>query len=242
MAAKKVPLGHDDQGRPIWAKGAHGRPVCGAKLRSREGVCQSEFRLPNGRCKASGHGGRSTGPPIRQDAKPETVRRRHRSLLYQRLKIADRADAAREDPDIKSHLENIAAIEALITAEAEGNFSPPGDLWVMAGELYDKGIKKQDKAAMVELGRILKSGLAANAVIERMVGLMEQQRRHIDSEAKREAQLQTTMSAREVEFIFEQLFAIVSEEVTDPKIRFAIGRRLSHLLGPEAQPAADGAG
>ena len=59
---KEKPVGTDQEGRPIFGYGPHGRPVCFAHRTGQPGLrCGSEHRFPNGRCKM--HGGMSPKNP-----------------------------------------------------------------------------------------------------------------------------------------------------------------------------------
>lgn len=228
MPKKIPPHGFDDQGRPIWALGTkHGRPVCGHKI-SEGKFCQSEVRLDNGRCKHAGRGGR----PLKENATPETIKRRPGRLkLYKTLKLFERAEEARQDEELKSHRENVVLLEALIRSEGEEDMGPPRELWDQAQQLYESAVKEGNTASLIELGSVLAKGVESAARIDRLLELMDHQRRHREAEDKRELKLQTNLNAREVDLVVKSLLAAIHDEVKDPNVRLAIGLRFARLSG-----------
>ena len=235
---KKPPFGFDDSGRPIWAKNDKGIAICGAVRRGH--LCKITSLYPNGRCHR--HGGPGTGAPIVNG---------NRSKLWKQLGIAKHAKAAFEDPELTSHRANIATIEGLIVAEA-ANIEPGRLFWESATALYRRAVEDKEatieekRNALKELGAVLDAGRSREQSVERILGLMDQQRRHRDSESKREALVDQTISGRQAQGLITAIVVILKEEIGDSDLLSRIGRRLVRLLGETpgraALPAGDDSG
>jgi hypothetical protein len=66
---------------------------------------------------------------------------------------------------------------------------------------------------------------------ERLLELMEHQRRHKEAEHRREQALDQGISARQLDAIVGSLLTIIFEEVTDSGIQRRIGQRFARLFG-----------
>jgi len=181
--------------------------------------CQVTRLYPNGRCHR--HGGPATGAPIVSGS---------RSKLWKQLGIAKHARAALDDPELTSHRANIATIEALILAEG-ASIEPGRTFWESATSLYRRAVDDRDAGALRELGAVLAAGQSREQSVDRILGLMDQQRRHRDSEVKREAIVDQTISGRQAQSLITAIVVILKEEIGDADLLSRIGRRLVRLLG-----------
>jgi hypothetical protein len=204
---------------PIWARNKDGKPTCGRITNSTKKPCRSTvLDRKTGRCFAAGHGGgekRKGGRPHTDTPSPTTIRRRERALKA--IGIFDLAEQARHDPEILEHRDNIIFIDALIQAKAEG-LVPPLESWQRASELYKEALTGGNATALKELGGVLADGLKGAETIEEIVQLMEHQRKHRESEMRREAQLAGSLNPREANWVILQLLAILKKVVTDQQI------------------------
>ena len=168
-----------------------------------------------------------------------------RSKLWKQLGIGAHAKAALDDPELTSHRTNIATIEGLILAEA-GNIEPGRLFWESATALYKQAVEGRDASALRELGEVLAAGKSREQSVQRILSLMDEQRRHRDSEIKREAIVDQTISGRQAQGLITAIVVILKEEIGDSDLLSRIGRRLVRLLGEtpgrRALPAGDDAG
>lgn len=225
MPKKEPPHGYDDRKRPIWAIGTHGRPVCGHKTRAGT-PCQREDRLDNGRCHRSGKGGR----PFSENPKPATLKQRGRTKLYRSLGILTNVEGALQDEALVGHRENIALLDGLMIATGAGT-EIPSDIWERALKLYHSAVKQGNTADLIELGKTLEAGLTNSQAREAVAVLSDLQRKHIDSEIKREAQLEMNLTFRQAQAFGVQVVDAVKLEVHDPAILRAIAIRIARVLG-----------
>lgn len=207
---------------PIYAYAPDGvTPVCGRIAKSGQ-PCQSKIlNRENGRCGAKGHGGKSTGRPIVHG---------HRSKVLASIGLGEKAQAILSDSELKSHRDNILLYEIALQTTIEQGLPTEAD-WKDAIALYRQAIDEQNKSALLDLGKKLESGLESAKRLTTALNLADKQRLHIESEAKREADLQTNLNARQANALVAALVAAVQEEeeITDA-IRRRIQTRLVRLL------------
>lgn len=213
-------LGYDEQGRPIFGYGKHGRPVCFSLKRVTHQRCMSEVRCPNGRCK--NHGGvHPEGPAHSQ----------YRTGLYAHSlghsALGRKFRAAAEDTNYL-HLQNEMAINAVEIATIMQNISGGFDekQWVEAvkiaegmekiifGEdfcnLVETFTKKDDETRQLkrwsERFSILMHTGANQAKIFKQAGeAIERRRRLVESEIKRETIAKNSMTTEEVMTLFNHI-------------------------------------
>src|SRR5215208_3763340 len=94
-----------------------GAPTCGAKLRKREGVCQSKILYPNGRCKL--HGGPSPSGIAASNFKHGQHIRYWR--FFEGLGLLDLAERALEDQvDVKDSTDAMVLLQLRVFSLLEG--------------------------------------------------------------------------------------------------------------------------
>ena len=217
--AKKAPE-YSPEGKPIWGRNEKGQPICYRKKSKKNGggYCRSTILCANGRCRSAGHGGDAPGRPPTHGG---------RSAALAGLKLAEKFNTVVKDPELNSHRDNMATLEVLIQARLE-QASPPAQLWARAIELYDLALSESQNCvqALRDLGPILHAGQISEESIAEAVQLMDHQRRHKLAESKREAELETTMSARQANAFMIAVMSIVKEEVPDLDIRARIAERV----------------
>lgn len=220
---KPKPLRHLPNGMPVWGENAQGVPVC-FKRRKSGGHCMNTFLNPhNGRCGTPGHGGRkgkSGGAPILNGI---------RSKALTSVELAEKVAIAEQDPKIASHEANIALLEGIIQQTLEG-VRAPVDFWQSAIGLHGRAQNGDDRA-MHELGELLAQGLSAESRVTAAVSLAEKQRRHKESEAKRRADIESNLTARQAQWLVTALIAAIeNEDELTLVCRRRIQARLAGLL------------
>lgn len=220
---RRPPHENDSSGRPIFGRNEAGEPICNAILtgRASRGTgarCQRTQLFPNGRC--ASHGGRNTGRPVVHGG---------RSAALAGLRLAEKFAEALADPELASHRENIATLQVLINERLD-SAAPTAELWNRATILYREAMKGSVDA-LKELGPVLEQGADTAERIDQAARLMDEQRKHKVAEARREADLEMTMTLRQGNAFVAALVQAVEEELPDAELRRRIGRRLSALLG-----------
>jgi hypothetical protein len=104
--------------------------------------------------------------------------------LARTLESAEVFEGAVAAPDLVSHRANIALLDVLIERESQGAVSD-ATLWSRLNELYQKALRG-DVASLKAMAPVLERGLADANRVERVRDLIEQQRRHIASEVRRQ--------------------------------------------------------
>lgn len=232
----KVRALHHVQGIPpgksfaTCASCGHSWKVCGSHPDAVRGPCFGRPRAGHDRCYAHG-GNPQTGRPIAHGG---------RSKLWQRLGIARTAEEAATDPELLTHRQNVLMIEAMMLAEADTPGASSAD-WEAAAEAYRRGVEERDVSALRALGALLADGVTASKRWERVLELAEAQRKHKESESRREAALDQGMTRTQAMAFAQSIFLIVDEEVTDPATKRRIGQRIARLVRPASgEPALPG--
>lgn len=213
--ARNKPIGHAEDGMPIWAKNDVGQPVCNRKINNEEAFCQSTILdRETGRCAANGHGGgkRRGGAPVKHGG---------RSKILRKLGFTKKLNDIEKDPETKSHRQNIELYELAIQIDLEKGLPSP-DEWEAAVALYNKAISGE-VTALRDLGPILREGLSSAQRLTRVLALADKQRTHKESEAKREAELQSNLNARQANALIAAVIAAIEEE---EELTLVIRRRL----------------
>lgn len=184
------------------------------------------------RCR-SGGGAEGSGRPITHG---------RRSKLWERLGAAERADAIRNDPGLRDNRENVSVIERLIEAEGERPPAPPLPYWEDAEKLYDKAMRG-DVKALKDLGTVLKDGRKALEADERLLNLMERQRKHIATQNRIEHDAATAVTAKTMEKIMVLILAVITRIVPDQTTRTRLAYELDDVfrseLGAKVLPGSD---
>lgn len=212
-----------------------GRPICGAK--KRDGKPCSQLRImPNGRCRQ--HGGATPSGP----ASPHYKDGRYSRVLPTRM-AAD-YQAAQADPDLLSVRNDIALIDArLADVLARVDTGEAGALWTAARDAYKVFTENaadlvKAKAALSELGDILLRGQGDWAAWREIGDLLEQRRRAVESESKRERELDQAIPVARVLLLFGALGGIIATHVKDTDARNSIQAEFSRLIDGGIQQAS----
>ena len=167
------------------------------------------------------------GAGIKKGGAP--VRSGNRSKALRNLGLSNRFDDAFEDPAILSSRANIATHEALINSILEGS-EPTLPMWEEASKLYDAYQKDPDELhSLKRLGSLLAEGLENAEKINRAVNLMESQRKHKESEIKREAELSSNLRAKEANMLMGAVAVLIETFVPRDKLPEA-ARKFQELM------------
>lgn len=193
---------------------------CGAKKRS-GGECKQPA-MPNGRCRL--HGGKSTGGPLLAGG-------RHSKYLPQRL--APRYAEALQDDCLLSVNAEIALIDTRLGELLQRLDTTETSLsWKLAAKLF-RETKSADAAkaslATMQLGEVLEKGLADSQAWGEAMALIEQRRKCADTEAKRLAQLDQFITAKQANVLIAALIQLVTENVPDVDARKRIAAGLVRI-------------
>lgn len=155
-----------------------------------------------------------------------------RSKALKKLGLSTRFKEAFNDPAILVHRENIATHEVLINEVLEGT-APTLPIWIGVKEQYVlvTAAKGQEArlAAFEQLGVMLDEGIENSSRINRALELMELQRRHKDSEAKRESDLATNLRAREANALMLAV-AVLIESYVPKELLPAAAKQFTDLM------------
>lgn len=99
---------------------------------------------------------------------------------------------------------------------------------------YHEAVKKSDIAAMskslAELWHIIQSGVSDYAAWNEVYGVLEQRRKLVESERKREVEMHQTITAERAMLLIGALTGIIQSHVTDNGIRAAIAADVRKLI------------
>lgn len=218
-------------GKIVFGRNALGQPICCAHPNSPKGPCQSPFVMPNGRCKAPGHGGNAASGVdngMFQHGKYSSVLKGDLSANFRALQA---------DKNLISMRDNIAlhgarVMELLEQLDQQNDLAKFKDILLSlaivrsafrAGE-SDKVEEGLDKIAMIAEGAIDNDKLW-----ERVSVHMELQRKQAETETKTMALAYKMMTGEEVYYILTTLKSAINEHVVDPQAKSALGKTLRML-------------
>lgn len=206
---------------------------CTAKAKSTGKKC-TRSAMSNGKCYV--HGG-ATPKGI---ANPNTKTGRYSKDLPTRM-LAD-YEAERTDPELLNLSEAIAVVRArqrelFRQVDKHGGAALFADLSQAWKEL-EAAQKAKDGPAVVslmgEIGTLIKRGASDGAKWREIAGLMEQERKLIETEQKRRVAMQTMITAEQGQLLIKALLASVNSHVDDKRILAAIGTDIMALVGEGA--------
>lgn len=211
------------------------RRICGAKTRQNDGKPCRRAPMPNGRCYL--HGGASTGP------KTMTAGGRYSKYLPQRL--AARFAEALRDPELTTLTAELALLDTRIGEllgrldTSESCFAWRGALQVCAKLEAEEPGTTSFRAILGSLTELLEKGAGDSQQWAEVAELVERRRRLAETEARRLAQLDQFLTAKQANLLVSALLQLVTENVADPDARRRIGLGLVRLVGGEDRPGAD---
>lgn len=187
--------------------------------------------MGNGRCRM--HNGKAA----KGIAHPSTKSGRYSKDLPTRM-LAD-YEAERTDPELLNLSEAIAVVRArqrelFRQVDKHGGASLFADL-SQAWKEMEAAQKAKDGPAVVsvmsEIGQLIKRGASDGAKWREITGLMEQERKLIETEQKRRVAMQTMITAEQGQLLVKALLASVNSHVDDKRILAAIGADIMALVG-----------
>lgn len=161
----------------------------------------------------------------------------HRSKFL-RTGLLAKYEEIQDNEELVKNRDNIRLHEALIceTLERLQSQSYPAELWKEASQLFDQAKQGGEKGAEAfrALGKVLKNGKGVAKDEDRLLELMDQQRRHRESENRRVAQNEMNLNLREANALVAALKSAIEAEVPDVEQRKRISLRLIRILRPQA--------
>lgn len=149
--------------------------------------------------------------------------------------LADYEDE-RSDPELLNLSDSIAVIRAryreLFRQMETGSLW--GDLEAAWGDMEAAQRAKNGKAVVAlvsEIGQIIRRGAADSDKWREITGLMEQERKLIETEQKRRVAMQTMLTAEQGRLVIQALLDSVNRHVSDKRITAAIGADIVSLFG-----------
>lgn len=191
---------------------------CGAKTKN-GGTCKSPG-LENGRCRM--HGGTNPGRPITHG--------RYSKFLPKRL--AEQYEAALADPDLISVAGEAAVVQSLIANSlAELDLDQCQAMWETLDVLCKDEPDVEDMGQWIrEVKNVVRDGVDEWRKVQRLLGYVEAKRKLSETEAKRMAQLDQNITAKQANLLVAGLYDLISQHVTDPESKAAISRGLIRLV------------
>ena len=160
------------------------------------------------------------------------------------------------DPKIAHHRKSIAQIDAMVE-EAWEDYEEGGtpQLWRKLKTTWrkvEKARTEHDAAglreAIDEVGRLIGRGAEQTQRMDRIVKLLDQRRKHANSELKRRLAEERTFTYEEAAAYYTALGESVWKHIIDPKVRKAIMNDIAAIAGkadidlpsaPEAEPTPE---
>lgn len=216
-----------------------GRPICGVKGRRSGAPCAS---IPvGGRERCRWHGGNT----LQANAHPHFKHGRTSKL---RSVLPDHLDATFEasinDETLLELRADIALLDARIVELAERtNDGDPVAALDRVRELAQDIIVAIPNGEMVkainlaeEIQKVVEQGVASEDVWDKIVGIQEQRRKHVDTERKRLESLQAYVTSEWVLGFVKFVIGIIAQEVRDKKTISAIISRVEPVLSNKQLP------
>jgi hypothetical protein len=178
---------------------------------------------------------------------------------YMPSRLFEHFDDFVNDPKIAHHRKSIARIDAMVE-EAWDDYEEGGtpELWrklKTAWRKVEKARTRRDtvglREALDEVGGLIGRGAEQIQRMDRIVKLLEQRRKHADSELKRRQAEERTFTHEEAAGFYAALGEAVRKHVGDPKTRQAIMNDIVAIAGradvdvplaPEVETASEGTG
>lgn len=203
---------------------------CAAKSKRTQQQCR-KMAMPNGKCYH--HGGVSL---------PGALNPAFKSGKYSKAipaRMAATYDAAVKDKRILEMQDDIALLDARVEDLLKRtDLGEAGRLWRLALQTYHtwqqaRGEGDTDKSAEANrnLGAILRQGCDDYQAWDEVSKTLEQKRRMIESEQKRQAQEKLLVPIAELGLVVRALAAAVSTHITDVAVLRAINSDWERLLG-----------
>jgi len=187
--------------------------------------------MPNGRCYL--HGGKSPKGVAAGQFKDG------RYSKYMPTRLLERYTAAEQDTELLNMRAEVALVDArLADLLSRADTGEAGTLWEKARKSTDKAFRSFEADDMgglhlglMELDRLIGSGLADHEVWYEIQTLLEQRRRLVESEQKRLISMQQMVTAEQATALITAVLDSVKRNVTDRAVLMAIQTDMSLFLG-----------
>lgn len=165
-----------------------------------------------------------------------------RHSKYFRPELAQRYHDALNDPNLLEQRNELAVLDTMLSQAIERMESDAGYSLTLWRQLeadvqgMEKAIKLEDYPTLIALhvemrDRVAK-GLQQAETRTEIRSLIQDRKKVVDSEIKREATLQTMMTSEQAMMLFSAIIAEIQREVTDDATRDRLMTRLHALAGP----------
>lgn len=197
---------------------------------NRDGTTCSAWAMTNGRCRM--HGGKT---PVGTAASQFKTGRYSK---YLPARLAGRYQESQADTKLLELREEVSLVDSrLADLLSRVDTNEAGYWWKELQRIhreYHEAVKKSDIAAMskslAELWHIIQSGVSDYAAWNEVYGVLEQRRKLVESERKREVEMHQTITAERAMLLIGALTGIIQSHVTDNGIRAAIAADVRKLI------------
>lgn len=219
---------------PMQSPTPHARCRCGAKTRQ-GGECAS-WAMPNGRCRM--HGGLSLGGV----ASPTFKTGRWSKYIPGRM--LERYQEAQADDALLELREDIALLDSrLADVLSRVDTGESGSLWRQARAAWEASQSADVAsavAAKLELEDLFTRGVADYAAWGEVQRLLQERRKVVESERKRQIELQQMITVERALLLVTAVVDSVRTHVNDPAVLGAISQDLLRLTAGAGRDVVDG--
>jgi hypothetical protein len=160
--------------------------------------------------------------------------------------LLENFEAFLRDPELAHHRNSVAILDAMLqdlfdnydSAASPALWRKLRSAWGQAEAAREAGDERAWRAAHGEVGLIIERGVAQSGREGRAVSLLEQRRRHADSELKRETAEKHTWTYEEAAAFYIALGEAVRKHVPDREQLTRIDQDLAALVGRAAPESA----
>lgn len=212
---------------------AKGRRICGAKTRA--GAPCHRFPIKGAkRCKK--HGGTQ---PVGV-ASPNYKHGRYSQAMPKRLN--DTYERVRADKDFLNLSEQFYLLETrLQDTMKRADLGEAGALWLELGKQWrafktarTSGDVPGMQLAIDTIDQLVSRGTGEAAAWQEMFGIIERQRKVVETEQKRRVAMQAMVTTERMNLILDRLVGVIDTHVHEPKARQAMAAAIRQLVAGEA--------
>ncbi len=219
-----------ENGRVVKARDEKGRPICGAKRRKKDAICQIR-PMVNGRCRI--HGGTSLMGP----AHPDYKHGRYSTWLPPALR--DKVEEAVADPELLSLNAHIGLLDVRLgellervdAGTGQGHWARAAKAWQRYQEAAAAQRISSMRMALEDLGREIAAGQQDAVLWVEIVRTMEARRGMVDTERRRRVDMQLMVTAEEALGMMRALVESVRKYVRDPEVLRLVTGDFARLVG-----------
>jgi predicted nucleic acid-binding protein len=193
-----------------------------------------------GRTRCYHHAGKS----LQGIAHPNFKHGRHVKTMPQRL--LERYEASQTDPTLLELTDEISLVDARVadllarseSGESGQSWKELHQLWRLFSQARRSGDRDQMATMLDQVGHAISRGHTDQNVWVEIGLLIDRRQRLVESERKRLAELENTLTVEQAKLIVRRVLDAVQRHVTDQKALSAIGGELSRLVAGDAVPLA----